>query len=92
MYDKLLAALKNDGDTKKAVEKFLGELTARATLYAQPLVGKVAKSALERLTPEQLNSLVYDKAEPDFVWIRMNGSIVGSFIGIIIFAIIKIFS
>ena len=92
MYEKLLAALKNDGDTKKAVEKFLGELTARATLYAQPLVGKVAKSALERLTPEQLNSLVYDKAEPDFVWIRMNGSIVGSFIGIIIFAIIKIFS
>ena len=90
MYDKILAALKNDGDTKKAVEKFLGELTARATLYAQPLVGKVAKSALERLTPEQLNSLVYDKAEPDFVWIRMNGSIVGSFIGIIIFALIKI--
>lgn len=92
LYDKLLAALKNDGETKKAVEKFLGELTARATLYAQPLVGKVAKSALERLTPEQLNSLVYDKAEPDFVWIRMNGSIVGSFIGIIIFALIKIVS
>ena len=92
LYDKLLAALKNEGDTKKSVEKFLGELTARATLYAQPLVGKVAKSALERMTPEQLNSLVYDKAEQDFVWIRMNGSIVGSFIGIIIFALIKIVS
>jgi uncharacterized membrane-anchored protein YjiN (DUF445 family) len=92
LYDKFLAALKTDGKIKKAIEKFLGELTARSTLYAQPLVGKVAKSALNRMTDEQLNSLVYDKAEPDFVWIRMNGSIVGSFIGVIIFALIKLIS
>ena len=92
LYDEFLAALKNDGAIKKAVEKFLGELTARATIYAQPLVGEVAKSALNRMTDEQLNSLVYDKAEQDFVWIRMNGSIVGSIIGVIIFALIKIFS
>ncbi len=89
LYDKFLANLKSDTPTKKAVEKFLGELKSRATLYAQPLIGKVAKSALERMTPEQLNSLVYDKAEQDFVWIRMNGSIVGSIIGAIIFLIIK---
>lgn len=92
LYDEFLAALKNDGTIKKSVEKFLGELTARATIYAQPLVGEVAKSALNRMTDEQLNSLVYDKAEQDFVWIRMNGSIVGSIIGVIIFALIKIFS
>ena len=92
LYDNLLAALKSDSAIKNAVEKFLGELTARATLYAQPLVGEVAKSALEKMTVEQLNSLVYDKAEQDFVWIRMNGSIVGSLIGIIIFALIKIVS
>ncbi len=90
LYDNFLVALKSDGEIKKSVEKFLGELTARATLYAQPLVGKVASSALNQMTDEQLNSLVYDKAEPDFVWIRMNGSIVGSFIGIIIFALIKL--
>ena len=92
LYDEFLAALKTDSAIKKAVEKFIGELTARATLYAQPLVGEVAKSALNRMTDEQLNSLVYDKAEQDFIWIRMNGSIVGSIIGIIIFALIKIIS
>ena len=91
-YDNFLTALKTDSTIKKAVEKFIGELMARATLYAQPLVGEVAKSALNRMTDEQLNSLVYDKAETDFIWIRMNGSIVGSFIGVIIFALIKIFS
>lgn len=92
LYDKFLSGLKNDGEIKKAAEKFLAEIAARATFYAQPLVGEVTKSALNKMTDEQLNSLVYDKAEPDFVWIRMNGSIVGSFIGIIIFALIKIIS
>ena len=92
LYDNFLNALKTDSTIKKAVEKFFGELMARATLYAQPLVGEVAKSALNRMTDEQLNSLVYDKAETDFIWIRMNGSIVGSFIGVVIFALIKILS
>jgi uncharacterized membrane-anchored protein YjiN (DUF445 family) len=92
LYDKFLIGLKNDGEIKKSAEKFISELTARATFYAQPLVGEIAKSALNKMTDEQLNNLVYDKAEPDFVWIRMNGSIVGSFIGIIIFALIKIIS
>ena len=92
LYDEFLANLKTDGAIKKSVEKFLGELRARATIYAQPLVGEVAKSALNRMTDEQLNSLVYDKAETDFVWIRMNGSIVGSIVGAMIFLLIKIFS
>ncbi len=92
LYDEFITNLKSESAIKKSVEKFLGELTARATIYAQPLVGKVAKSALNQMTDEQLNSLVYDKAETDFVWIRMNGSIVGSIIGLIIFLLIKIIS
>lgn len=90
MYDNFLASLKGETAIKRAVERFIGELTARATLYAQPLVGEVVKSALNQMTDEQLNSLVYDKAEPDFVWIRMNGSIVGSIIGVVMFGLIKL--
>ena len=89
-YDNLLRLLHEDSATKNALEKFLDELTARAALHAQPLVGTVAKSALERLTEEQLNNLVYDKAEQDFIWIRLNGSIVGSVVGLFIFILIKV--
>ena len=88
-YDNLLRLLHEDTVAKNALEKFLDELTARAALHAQPLVGTVAKSALERLTEEQLNNLVYDKAEQDFIWIRLNGSIVGSVVGLAIFILIK---
>lgn len=89
-YDKLAENLKSDGELKKAVEKFIYELTARTALYAQPMVGSIAKTALEKMTEEQLNSMVYDKAEKDFVWIRQNGSIMGSAIGLGIFILIKL--
>jgi len=88
-YDKLLRLLQEDTPSRAAFEKFIDELTARAALHAQPLVGTVAKSALDRLTEEQLNNLVYDKAEQDFIWIRLNGSIVGSVVGLAIFVLIK---
>ena len=88
-YDNFLKLLREDTAAKFAVEKFVDELTARAALHAQPLVGTVAKSALDRLTEEQLNNLVYDKAEQDFIWIRLNGSIVGSVVGLAIFIAIK---
>lgn len=88
-YTKLLQLLREDTKSRLAFEKFVDELTARSALYAQPLVGVVAKSALDRLTEEQLNNLVYDKAEQDFIWIRLNGSIVGSVVGLTIFILIK---
>lgn len=89
-YLRLIEILKGDNEVKIAVEKFMYELTARTALYAQPLVGTIAKTALEKLTEDQLNSLVYDKAEKDFVWIRMNGSIVGSAIGIVLFILLQL--
>ena len=88
-YDKFLRLLREDTKARKAFEKFIDELTSRSAIHANPLVGKVARSALERLTEEQLNNLVYDKAEQDFVWIRLNGSIVGSVVGLAIFVLIK---
>jgi len=88
-YDRFLKLISEDTASRRAFEKFVDELTARAALHAQPLVGTVAKSALDKLTEEQLNNLVYDKAEQDFIWIRLNGSIVGSFVGLAIFILIK---
>ena len=88
-YDRFLKLINEDTASRRAFEKFVDELTARAALHAQPLVGTVAKSALDKLTEEQLNNLVYDKAEQDFIWIRLNGSIVGSVVGLAIFILIK---
>ena len=47
----------------------------------------IVREALGDMSDKQLNSLVYDKVEPDLLWIRMNGSIVGAAVGLMIFLI-----
>ena len=91
-YNKLIEFLKTESRIKNVADQFIYELTARTALYAQPFVGVIAQDALQKMTVEQLNNLVYDKAEKDFVWIRMNGSIVGSIVGLGIFILIKLAS
>ena len=89
-YNRGLDILKNDDKIRSIIEKFIYDLIARTALHAQPLVGTIAQNVLQNLTDEQLNKLVYDKAEPDFIWIRLNGSIVGSFIGLILFIVLHL--
>ena len=91
-YSNALVILKTDGKVRASVEKFIFDLIARTALYARPLVGTIAQNVLQNLTDEQLNKLVYDKAEPDFIWIRLNGSIVGSMVGLVIFIVIQLIS
>ena len=88
-YNKLINFLKADGEIKNLANQFIYELTARTALYAQPLVGVIAKSALDKMSAAQLNEMVYGKAEEEFIWIRMNGSIVGALVGLVIFILIK---
>ena len=65
------------------------QMAARGALQAQELLGKITNDVLGTMTDEQINRLVYDKAEPDLLWIRMNGSIVGASIGLVVFAIMQ---
>ena len=91
-YDRGLHLLQEDDELRHTVGRFLYDLIARSALHAQTLVGVVVESVLARLTDEQLNHLVYDKVEPDLLWIRMNGSIVGSGIGLVIFILLQLVS
>ena len=82
-----LAELQQDDGLQQKINHFLYDLVARSVLQAQSMIGDIVRSVLGRMTDEQLNRLVYDKVEPDLLWIRMNGSIVGAGIGFCIFAL-----
>ena len=88
-FDRLIVLLAKDNGLKNSVEKFIFDLAARSALAARPLFANIAQTSLINLSDEQLNSMVYNKAEEDFVWIRLNGSIVGSVIGLLIFVILQ---
>ena len=89
-FERLISLLENKTTVQTAVEKFIFDLAARSALTARPIFANIAQTSLINLTDEQLNSLVYNKAEEDFIWIRLNGSIVGSVIGLFIFIILQL--
>ncbi len=89
-YERTLRLLERDENLRAILGSFLYDVIARTALHAQALIGVIVRDVLLRLTDEQLNHLVYDKVEPDLLWIRMNGSIVGAGIGLIMFVVLHI--
>lgn len=87
-----LVLLREHPGLQREIDGFLYDMVARTALAAQGMVGVIVRNVLGRLTDEQLNHLVYDKVEPDLLWIRMNGSIVGSGIGLCLFLVLQIFA
>ena len=83
--------LRENSSLQKEVSGICYQLVARGVMQAQSMLGSIAGNVLGTMTDEQINRLVYDKAEPDLLWIRMNGSIVGAAIGLVIFAVMQFF-
>jgi len=79
--DNGLEVLKRDTAIQETVDHFLYDLVGRTALKAQLMVGDIAAAALQSMTDEQINALIYGKVEQDLLWIRMNGSIVGAIVG-----------
>lgn len=82
--------LREDSTLQREVSGICYQLAARGVMQAQEMLGSIAGDVLGTMTDEQINRLVYDKAEPDLLWIRMNGSIVGAAIGLVIFAVMQL--
>ena len=61
------------------------DMVRRSALEAQVMSAAIVREVLGNMTDEQLNSIVYEKVEPDLLWIRMNGSIVGAAVGLVLF-------
>ena len=85
-----LALVGRDEKMQRTIDRLLYDLAARSALAAQDLVAVIVRDALAHLTDDQLNHLVYDKVEPDLLWIRMNGSIVGAGLGLVIFVLLQL--
>lgn len=88
--DRGLEVLKTDVDTNQEVEAYLFDLVGRIILQAQALIGVIVNEVMEELSDEELNEMIYAKVDQDLTWIRMNGSIVGALLGLIIFSFIQV--
>ena len=87
MYTAWVESILTDTEQQKLVHNLLYDVVARAFIGSREIIANVARDVLNQLTPAEINKLVYYKVEEDLLWIRMNGSIVGSVIGAVIFII-----
>lgn len=92
VYNETLDRLKNDLTFRAEIEKMLKKIAGLAALNARTQINPIISSAFEKFTDEDLIHIIRDKVETDLIWIRMNGSIVGSIVGVFIFVVLKIFS
>ncbi len=86
LVDSFLVNLRNE----PAAAALLFDIGGRTALKARELAGTIAREVVGHLSDEDLNALIYDKIEPDLLWIRMNGSIVGAVIGFFMFILLEI--
>ena len=85
LLERAEALLSNNKTLQEELNGLIYQMAARGALQAQDLLGSITNDVLGTMTDQQINRLVYDKAEPDLLWIRMNGSIVGASIGLVLF-------
>ncbi|MPL69246.1 hypothetical protein SDC9_14982 [bioreactor metagenome] len=76
---------KNDHDLQDWLEKYVKEAIHEVIESEHHLVGTITSNALGILTDEKLSEFIDDKAGEDLQWIRINGSVVGGFVGLILF-------
>ena len=82
-----LSLLRTDETVSAAFSTLTEDVVRRSALEAQTLSSVIVREALVGMTDEKLNAIVYEKVEPDLLWIRMNGSIVGAIVGLALFLI-----
>ena len=89
--EKGIEVLKQDAAIQKNVDRFLYDLIGRRGLRAHPMLGEFEAKPLRKMKEDELTGLVYGKVKEDLLWIRMNGSIVGAFVGGVIFVLMQAF-
>ena len=72
---------KENAVLKNQAEDYVKMLIMKVVEQEHTLIGKIARRALNKLSDEDLNQFIEDKAGEDLDWIRINGVIIGGLVG-----------
>lgn len=82
---------KQDNELQDWLEKYAKEALHEIIESEHYLVGTITSNALSILTDKKLAEFIDDKAGEDLQWIRINGSVVGGFVGLVLFLFLQFF-
>lgn len=83
--EKMWLAFKEDHERQDWAESQLQTALSNFIDSEHALVAAVVRNALARLDDEALNRFIEDKCGEDLAWIRINGSVVGGVVGLLLF-------
>ena len=78
-------SFKEDPDIHFWIERYIKKALFRLVETEHHLIGSIVQDALEEFDNQDLSDFVEDKAGDDLQWIRINGSVVGGIVGLLLF-------
>lgn len=82
---------KQDQDLQNWIEGYIKESASRMLLAEHYLIGNVVRDTLGSFSDDELNSFIEARAGDDLQWIRVNGSIIGGIVGLVLFVFLNFF-
>jgi uncharacterized membrane-anchored protein YjiN (DUF445 family) len=89
--EKTWISIKNNDEFVNYIEKKLKESINILIQREHSVIGKIARDTLDSFDDDALNKFIEDRAGNDLQWIRINGSIVGGMVGLLVFLFLTYF-
>lgn len=80
---------KNSEESKSKANMFIKKLIYGFIESEHHFIGKIVEDSMNKLTNDDLNLFIEEKAGNDLHWIRINGGIVGAILGVIVYIFIN---
>lgn len=90
IIEKLWEYLKANTDFKNSIDNGIREVIYKILEEKHNVIGSIASDTLNNFTDEKLNEFIEDKAGEDLQWIRINGSVLGGCIGLVLFLFLNL--
>lgn len=83
--------LKNNHEIKDSIEELIKKSILNILEKEHKVIGNIIRDTLDSFSDNELNKFIEDRAGNDLQWIRINGSIVGGMVGVLIFLFLNFF-
>jgi len=74
---------------RERINSFIVDTLCRVIKNEHDMIGHMVRETLASYTDQDLNQFVQDKAGNDLQWIRINGSMIGGIVGLILFLFLE---
>jgi len=87
--EKYWVSIQENGVLRERINSFIVDTLCRMIKNEHDLIGNLVRETLTSYTDQDLNQFVQDKAGNDLQWIRINGSMIGGVVGLILFLFLE---